>query len=152
MKNQVRPVVPEGETVVLQPTPIHASSLHLSSLPVLTAHLKHFHTVSTSHPAFSATIRLLQAWASARHFGASLGLTSEFWAWCVARTLDWGAGSSASAVGAGSGGEAWAGWRKAVEWLAGMNWTDGIYFRVDGEDAVSFPWWPPELTVVVLEG
>lgn len=54
----------------------------------------------------------------------------------MARTLDWGAGSSAGA-GAAVGGEAWAGWRKAVEWLAGINWTDGVWFCVEGDKAVS---------------
>lgn len=135
-KNLVRPSTKE-DSLEFPSTPIHATGLHLSSLPLLTSHLKHFHAVSTTHSAFSATVRLLQAWAVKRNFGNSLGLTSEFWGWCVARTLDWGAGSSLSAGGSGSGGEAWAGWRKAVEWLAGMNWVEGVFFRVDGQDAVS---------------
>ncbi|KAK4699493.1 U3 small nucleolar RNA-associated protein 22, partial [Phenoliferia sp. Uapishka_3] len=31
------------------------------------------------------------------------------------------------------GGDAWAGWRKTVEWLAGVEWTDGVWFRVEGD-------------------
>lgn len=121
----------------LAPTPLHSSSLHFSSLFLLTSHLKFHHTLTVSHPSYTSAVRLLQSWAAKRSYGASLGLSDEWWAWCVARTLDWGAGSSAGA-GAAVGGEAWAGWRKAVEWLAGINWTDGVWFRVEGDKAVSF--------------
>ena len=133
-KNLVRP---QDAIDPLPATPLHASSLQLSSLPMLTGHLKHFHTVATTYASFTPTLQLLQSWATLRGFGSSLGLTSDFWAWCVARTLDWGASHSSSAGAVAGGGEAWAGWRKAVEWLAGVNWTDGMFFRVDSDEAVS---------------
>ncbi|ORY92788.1 Nrap protein-domain-containing protein [Leucosporidium creatinivorum] len=115
-------------------TPLHSTSLLLSSLPLLTTHLKYHHTLTTTHPSYVSAIRLLQSWASKRSYGASLGFTDDWWAWCVARTLSWGAGSSDPA-GAAAGGEAWASWRKTVEWLAGVNWVDGMWFRVEGDKA-----------------
>lgn len=125
---------PQLDPSMLPPTPLHSSALHLSSLSLLTDHLKYHHSLSTSYPAYAASARLLQAWAVKRGYDASLGLTSEWWAWCVARSLNAGgksaAGDSASLA---AGGEAWAGWRKAVEWLAGANWTEGIFFKSSAE-------------------
>ncbi|BGP47983.1 U3 snoRNP protein [Rhodotorula kratochvilovae] len=121
---------PQVDPSTLPATPLHSTALHLSSLPLLTTHLKYHHGLSTSHAAYASSARLLQAWAAKRGYGASLGLTDEWWAWCVARSLNAGgragAGDSASLA---AGGEAWAGWRKAVEWLAGANWTEGIWFK-----------------------
>lgn len=136
-RNLVRPSTVNTVGEGFPATPIHASSLHFASLPLLTHHLSHFHTLSLSHPSFAAAARLLQSWATHRSFGESLGLSSEFWAWCVARTLDWGASSTSNSNG--GGGEVWAGWRKTVEWLAGVDWVEGIFFRVDGNIGVSPP-------------
>jgi U3 small nucleolar RNA-associated protein 22 len=134
-RNLARPAsTVTGLTEEFPATPIHASSLHFASLPLLTQHLSHFHTLSLSHPSFAAAVRLLQSWATHRSFGSSIGPSSEFWAWCVARTLDWGASSTSNS--SGGGGEVWAGWRKTVEWLAGVDWVEGIFFRVDGNDGV----------------
>lgn len=41
-------------------------------------------------------------------------------------------------MNSGGGGEIWAGWRKTVEWLAGIDWIEGMWFRVDGDGAVRF--------------
>lgn len=125
------------QTASFPATPLRTTSLLFSSLDVLTAHLKFHHALTTSHPSYPSTVRLLQSWASRRSYGASLGLSPDWWAWCVARTLNWGAGKSAETGSAAVGGEAWAGWRKAVEWLASVNWTEGVLFRVDGDKAVS---------------
>ncbi|KPV75399.1 uncharacterized protein RHOBADRAFT_53381 [Rhodotorula graminis WP1] len=144
LANVVRPpslaAAADGENPQLDPstlpaTPLHSSALHLSSLPLLTTHLKYHHSLSTSHAAYASSSRLLQAWAAKRGYGASLGLTDEWWAWCVARSLNAGgragAGDSASLA---AGGEAWAGWRRAVEWLAGANWTEGIWFKSTSDE------------------
>lgn len=137
LSNTARPDT-RGENLQLKPnelpsTPLHSTSLLLSSLATRTAHLTSLHALTSAHPSFAGSVRLLQAWAARRGFGESLGLTDEWWAWCVARTLGWGA--SMEAKTGEVGGDAWAGWRKAVEWLAGANWVDGIWFRVEGDNA-----------------
>ncbi|KAI5476161.1 pre-rrna processing protein Utp22 [Pseudohyphozyma bogoriensis] len=136
--NISRPTSTTSDTQVdpasLPPTPLRSSSLHFSSLSLLTSHLKFHHTLVSTHSSYASAIRLLQAWATRRSFGASLGFTDEWWAWCVARTLNWGT-SSGGGDTAAAGGAAWASWRKSVEWLAGVNWTEGVWFRVEGDKA-----------------
>ncbi|GAA6002549.1 hypothetical protein JCM10207_001176 [Rhodosporidiobolus poonsookiae] len=128
---------PHLDPASLPYTPLHTASLHLSSLPLLTSHLKYHHSLSTSFPSYCASTRLLQTWATRRGYGASLGLSAEWWAWCVARSLNAGGKTASGDVAsAAAGGEAWAGWRKAVEWLAGANWTEGIWFK-GAEEAYS---------------
>ncbi|GAA6010745.1 hypothetical protein JCM11491_002926 [Sporobolomyces phaffii] len=119
----------------LPPTPLRSTALHLSSLPLLTNHLKYLHSLSQTYPSFAASARLLQLWATRRSFGVSEGFSPEFWAFCVARSLNAGAkgGAGNDVASLAAGGEAWAGWRKAVEWLANANWTDGVVFRMTGE-------------------
>ncbi|GAA5958223.1 hypothetical protein JCM21900_000151 [Sporobolomyces salmonicolor] len=144
--NVVRPpsLLVESENAQLNPadlpsTPLHSTALHLSSLPLLTNHLKYHHSLSLTYPSYSSSARLLQLWAARRSYGSSLGLTSEFWAWSVARSLNAGGmvGAGSDVASLAAGGEAWAGWRKALEWLAGANWTDGIWFRFAGENTYS---------------
>lgn len=129
-----------SSTTPFPPTPLQCSSLLLSSLSLQTTHLKYLHALTLSHPSFNSTVRLLQAWAMSRSYASTLGLSSEFWAWCTARSLNWGISADSSKKGLGvevAGGEAWAGWRKVVEWLAGCNWSEGVFFRVESEGAVS---------------
>lgn len=121
----------------LPPTPIRTSSLVASHLSTHTSHLAFHHALATAHPAYTSSVRLLQTWAGKRNYNATLGVTDDWWAWCVARTLNWGAPAGNMAVGV-VGGDAWAGWRKTVEWLAGVEWADGVWFRVEGDLAVRF--------------
>ncbi|GAA5842510.1 hypothetical protein JCM11251_004894 [Rhodosporidiobolus azoricus] len=120
---------PQFDPSALPYTPLHTASLHLSSLSLLTAHLKYHHSLSTSFSSYAASARLLQSWAIRRGYGSSLGLTSEWWAWCVARSLNAGKAAGGDVASLAAGGEAWAGWRKAIEWLASANWTEGIWFK-----------------------
>lgn len=138
LSNVARPASSSDENLQIAPsdlpaTPLQSTSLHFASLALLTSHLKFHHALTISHPSYSSTLRLLQLWATRRGFGASLGLSDDFWSWCVARTLDWG--SSKGTGGAASGGDAWAGWRKVTEWLAGVDWVAGVFFRVEGAPA-----------------
>ncbi|KAL8278934.1 hypothetical protein RQP46_008603 [Phenoliferia psychrophenolica] len=133
LSNLSRPTT-SPDDAVLPATPLRASSLLASHLSTHTSHLTFHHTLATTHPAYTASIRLLQTWASKRDYPASLGVTDDFWAWCVARTLNWGAPAGNMAGGV-VGGDAWAGWRKTVEWLAGVEWTEGVWFRVEGSAA-----------------
>ncbi|BGO93928.1 U3 snoRNP protein [Rhodotorula toruloides] len=121
---------PQLDPASLPPTPLHSTALHLSTLSLSTTHLKYHHSLATSYPAYASSVRLLRNWAQRRGYDASLGLTSDWWAWCVARSLNVGGKSAAGDVASlAAGGEAWAGWRKAVEWLASANWTEGIWFK-----------------------
>lgn len=130
---------PQLDPASLPPTPLHSTALHLSTLSLATTHLKYHHSLATSYPAYASSVRLLRAWAQRRGYEASLGLTSDWWAWCVARSLNVGGKSAAGDVASlAAGGEAWAGWRKAVEWLAGANWTEGIWFKSMTDEAVRF--------------
>ncbi|GAA5919932.1 hypothetical protein JCM6882_000002 [Rhodosporidiobolus microsporus] len=124
---------PQFDPSTLPYTPLHTTSLHLSSLPLLTAHLKYHHSLSTSFSSYAASARLLQTWATRRGYGSSLGLTSDWWAWCVARSLNAGKAAGGDVASLAAGGEAWAGWRKAIEWLASVNWTEGIFFKASEE-------------------
>ncbi|GAA5861600.1 hypothetical protein JCM3774_002641 [Rhodotorula dairenensis] len=121
---------PQVDPSSLPPTPLHSTALHLASLSLLTSHLRYHHSLSTAYPAYTSSVRLLQAWATRRGYAASLGFTSDWWAWCVARSLNAGGkvvgGDTASLA---AGGEGWAGWRKAIEWLSMANWTEGIWFK-----------------------
>ncbi|SCV74315.1 BQ2448_6747 [Microbotryum intermedium] len=145
--NVVRPATTDASEsssskTVFPATPLHTTALHLSSLSILTAHLKHHHALASSHSSYPSAVRLLQAWATRRSYGASLGFTSEFWAWCVARTLGWGSTRHATDPSTlSTGGDAWAMWRKAVEWLAGINWVDGIWFRAEGDASYDKEQW-----------
>ncbi|GAA6027314.1 hypothetical protein JCM8097_002585 [Rhodosporidiobolus ruineniae] len=120
---------PQFDPSTLPYTPLHTASLHLSSLSLLTSHLKYHHSLATSYSSYAASARLLQTWATRRGYGSSLGLSSEWWAWCVARSLNASKSAGGDVASLAAGGEAWAGWRKAVEWLAGANWTEGIWFK-----------------------
>ncbi|BGP55361.1 hypothetical protein JCM8202_004701 [Rhodotorula sphaerocarpa] len=125
---------PQVDPALLPPTPLHSTALHLSSLPLLTAHLRYHHSLASAYPAYSLSVRLLQVWALHRGYTASLGFTSDWWSWCVARSLNAGgklAGGDTASLAAG--GEGWAGWRKAVEWLSTANWTEGIWFKSSAE-------------------
>ncbi|GAA5820452.1 hypothetical protein JCM10212_006122 [Sporobolomyces blumeae] len=119
----------------LPATPLRSASLHLSSLPLLTSHLKFHHQLATTYPSYAASARLIQLWATRRSYGASLGFAPEFWAFCIARSLNAGGkvGAANDVASLAAGGEAWAGWRKAVEWLASANWLEGVTFRMTGE-------------------
>jgi U3 small nucleolar RNA-associated protein 22 len=120
---------PDDAAKTFPATPIRASAMHSSSLSLLTAHLKYHHTLANSFPAYAPAVRLMHSWAARR--GHELGI--EFWAWCVARTIGTGG------VPGGNGPDApWAVWRRAVEWLAGVNWVEGVVFRTMGEKKVSF--------------
>ncbi|GAA5959104.1 hypothetical protein JCM10213_008290 [Rhodosporidiobolus nylandii] len=119
---------PQFDPSTLPYTPLHTSSLHLSSLNLLTSHLKYHHSLATSYSSYAASARLLQTWATRRGYGASLGLSAEWWAWCVARSLNAGKAAGGDVASLAAGGEAWAGWRKAIEWLATAKWTEGIWF------------------------
>ncbi|GAA5958854.1 hypothetical protein JCM8115_000667 [Rhodotorula mucilaginosa] len=125
---------PQVDPSSLPPTPLHSTALHLASLSLLTSHLRYHHSLSTAYPAYTSSVRLLQAWATRRGYAASLGFTSDWWAWCVARSLNAGGkvvgGDTASLA---AGGEGWAGWRKAIEWLSMANWTEGIWFKSSDE-------------------
>ncbi|SCZ98606.1 BZ3500_MvSof-1268-A1-R1_Chr3-1g05495 [Microbotryum saponariae] len=145
--NVVRPATadaPESSssTIIFPATPLHTTALHLSSLSVLTAHLKYHHALASSHSSYPSAVRLLQAWAQKRSYGTSLGFASEFWAWCVARTLGWGSTRRATDPSTlSTGGDAWAMWRKVMEWLAGINWIDGIWFRAEGDASYDKEQW-----------
>lgn len=133
--NVVRPATADSDSVQVDPsalpaTPLHSSSLHCASLPLMLSHLKFHHALASSYGSYAASVRLLQLWAERRSHGASLGISDDWWAWCVARALG-GNGVSGDAASAAAGGEAWAGWRRTVEWLAGANWTDGVFFQAD---------------------
>lgn len=125
---------PQVDPSSLPPTPLHSTALHLASLSLLTSHLRYHHSLSTAYPAYTSSVRLLQTWATRRGYAASLGFTSDWWAWCVARSLNAGGkvvgGDTASLA---AGGEGWAGWRKAIEWLSMANWTEGIWFKSSDE-------------------
>ncbi|GAA5969887.1 hypothetical protein JCM3765_002928 [Sporobolomyces pararoseus] len=123
----------------LPPTPLRSTALHLSSLPLLTNHIKYHHSLSRTYPSYVASARLLQLWASRRSYGVAEGFSPDFWAFCIARSLNAGAkgGAVNDVASLAAGGEAWAGWRKAVEWLATVNWTDGVVFRMTGEQTYS---------------
>lgn len=125
---------PQVDPSTLPLTPLHSTALHLSSLPLQTAHLRYLHSLSTSFPAFTSSVRLLQTWAIRRGYAASLGLSTDWWAWCVARSLNAGgkiAGGDSASLAAG--GEGWAGWRKAIEWLSTANWTEGVWLKSSEE-------------------
>jgi len=133
----------ESENAQINPadlpsTPLRSTSLHLSSLPLLTNYLKYHHSLSLTYPSYASSARLLQLWASRRSYGVAQGFSSDFWAFCIARSLNAGAkgGAASDVASLAAGGEAWAGWRKAVEWLATVNWTDGVVFRMTGEQTV----------------
>ncbi|GAA5876581.1 hypothetical protein JCM8547_002416 [Rhodosporidiobolus lusitaniae] len=128
---------PQFDPSSLPPTPLHSTSLHLSSLSLLTAHLKYHHSLSTSFSSYASSARLLQTWATRRGYGSSLGLSSEWWAWCTARSLNASKSAGADVASLAAGGEAWAGWRKAVEWLTSANWTEGIWFKSNEGDEYS---------------
>lgn len=153
---------PQVDPASLPPTPLHSTALHLASLSLLTYHLRYHHSLSTAYPAYTASVRLLQAWATLRGYAASLGFTSDWWAWCVARSLNAGGkvvgGDTASLA---AGGEGWAGWRKTIEWLSMANWTEGIWFKSADEKVrfASLPWQQPSYSAhsclphyTVLEG
>jgi U3 small nucleolar RNA-associated protein 22 len=125
---------PQFDPSSLPYTPLHTTSLHLASLPLLTAHLKYHHSLSTAYSSYATSSRLLQTWATRRGYGSSLGLTSEWWTWCVARSLNAGKSAGGDVASLAAGGEAWAGWRKAVEWLASAKWTEGIWFKADEQE------------------
>ncbi|GAA5980525.1 hypothetical protein JCM11641_006669 [Rhodosporidiobolus odoratus] len=125
---------PQFDPTSLPFTPLRTTSLHLSSLPLLTSHLKYHHSLSTAYSSYAASTRLLQTWAIRRGYGASLGLSNDWWAWCVARSLNAGKAMGGDVASLAAGGEAWAGWRKAMEWLASANWTEGIWFKSTAED------------------
>jgi len=143
--NLARPpsLAQEAENAQINPadlpsTPLRSTGLHLSSLPLLTNHLKYHHSLSLTYPSYASSARLLQLWASRRNYGVAQGFSSDFWAFCIARSLNAGAkgGAGSDVASLAAGGEAWAGWRKAVEWLATVNWTDGVVFRMTGEQTV----------------
>ncbi|GAA5910741.1 rRNA-processing protein UTP22 [Sporobolomyces salmoneus] len=134
----------EAENAQINPadlpsTPLRSTALHLSSLPLLTNHLKYHHSLSQTYPSYASSARLLQLWASRRSYGVAEGFSPNFWAFCIARSLNAGAkgGAGNDVASLAAGGEAWAGWRKAVEWLATVNWTEGIVFRMTGEQTYS---------------
>ncbi|KAK4047715.1 U3 snoRNP protein [Microbotryomycetes sp. JL201] len=120
----------------LPTTPIRSSGLFMASLAVPTAHLQYHHALTKANPSYPSAVRLLQYWAQKRGFGSSLGITEDWWAWCVASTLTSGS-ATAEPVAAIVGGEAWAIWRRAVEALANANWTSGIFLNVQDDDAIS---------------
>ncbi|GAA5928290.1 rRNA-processing protein UTP22 [Sporobolomyces koalae] len=134
----------EAENAQINPadlpaTPLRSTALHLSSLPLLTRHLQYHHSLSQTYPSYASSSRLLQLWASRRSYGLSEGFSPDFWAFCVARSLNVGAkgGAGSDVASLAAGGEAWAGWRKAVEWLATVNWSEGVVFRMTGEQTYS---------------
>ncbi|KAM0787762.1 hypothetical protein ACM66B_003819 [Microbotryomycetes sp. NB124-2] len=120
----------------LPATPIKSSTLQSSSLAVQTAHLQYHHAMTKANPSYASAVRLLQYWAKKRGYDDSLGLTDDWWAWCVASTLSSGSGHVEPAA-AVIGGEAWAIWRKAIEALASCNWTNGVFLNAQGSSDIS---------------
>lgn len=124
------------DPATLPATPLRSTSMHLSSLSILTAHLQYHHNLTKTYPSYASAARLLQLWTQKRSYGAQLGLTDDWWAWCVAQTLT-SVASAAEPASAAVGGEAWAIWRKTVEWLAHANWTEGVFLRNEGQPTYS---------------
>ncbi|KAK4049077.1 U3 snoRNP protein [Microbotryomycetes sp. JL221] len=123
------------DPTTLPSTPLRSTCLLLSSMQVQTAHLQFHHALTKAHSSYPAAVRLLQYWAKKRLYGNHMGMTDDWWAWCVARTL-MTASSSHEPATAAIGGEAWAIWRKTLETIANTNWTNGVYLNIGAAAAV----------------